>query len=261
MRTPMSYGRVPRDFLDENETRLSVAVANHVLSRARGFCEGCGAPAPFRWADGSPYLEAHCVLEVTKPALGEVGRFGEIDPNDLSECGTVAALCPTCHRKAHHSLDATQFDVRLREVVNAVDDALDKGGLKVVTAAVILDEDGRVLVTERAHGEHKGMWEFPGGKVQDGRETLEKCITREIKEELSLDVTKTRPFMMVDHDYGSFFLRMHVFVCEVRGRMDLRDHSDAKWRRPHELASIRLAPADLKVADRLAAVANARALL
>lgn len=263
MRSQMSYRSVPRDFLDEKEARLSVAVVNHVLSRARGFCEGCGAPAPFRWADGSPYLEAHCVLGAAKGDRDcEVeGHFGEVDPNGLGVCDPVAALCPTCHRRAHHSLEAAQFDIRLREAVDAVDDALAKGHLKVVTAAVIMDEDGRILVTERAHGEHKGMWEFPGGKVRDGLETLEKCIVREIKEELSLDIMETRPFMMVDHDYESFFLRMHVFVCKARGELNLIDHSDARWVRPHELSSIRLAPADLKVADKLMTIANPGASL
>lgn len=249
LRTPMSYRSVPFDVMDETESRLSIAVVNHVLSRARGFCEGCGKPAPFLWDDGAPYLEAHCVF--SSAVHEEAGHFGEIDPNDLSECGPVAALCPTCHRKAHHSLEAAEFDARLRKTVEDVDGALAKGDLKVVTAAVISDGDGRVLVTERAHGEHKGMWEFPGGKVRDGQETLEKCIAREIKEELSLDVVQTRPFVMVDHDYGSFFLRMHVFVCKVDGQMNLRDHSDAKWVRPDEFSTVNLAPADLKVANRL----------
>ncbi len=57
MRTPMSYRSVPFDVMDETESRLSIAVVNHVLSRARGFCEGAASPAPFLWDDGAPYLE------------------------------------------------------------------------------------------------------------------------------------------------------------------------------------------------------------
>lgn len=256
MRTPLSYFNAPFALVDETETRLGAAVVKHVLSRARGFCECCGSPAPFRWGDGEPYLEIHCVSGTEGFDIGEgtEGHFGEIGTLDLTETGPVAALCPTCHRRVHHSLEAAALDARLREDVRAVDTALQKGDLKVVTAAVIPDGEGRVLVTQRAYGPHKGLWEFPGGKITNDHEMLEKCIARELKEELAVDVIKAKPFTMIDHDYGSFFLRMYVFVCKVEGQIDLRDHSGARWVGPREFSELDLAPADQKVASKLASL-------
>ena len=57
-----------------------------------------------------------------------------------------------------------------------------------VVAAVIRDEEGRILITQRnlkkAQG---GLWEFPGGKIES-EETKEHAIVREIKEELDVDI-------------------------------------------------------------------------
>ena len=50
-----------------------------------------------------------------------------------------------------------------------------------VVAAIIQDEEGNVLATQRGYGEYKGLWEFPGGKMELG-ETEEQAIVREIRE-------------------------------------------------------------------------------
>jgi 5-methylcytosine-specific restriction protein A len=77
----------------------SRAIHLYVLSRADGCCEGCGAFAPFRKADGSPYLEPH-----------HVTRLADDGPDHPAK---VIALCPNCHRRAHHSRDAKGFHTLL----------------------------------------------------------------------------------------------------------------------------------------------------
>nr|WP_246290727.1 HNH endonuclease signature motif containing protein [Paraburkholderia fynbosensis] len=69
--------------------RRNPDVVAEALFRAAGTCEGCGSVAPFiRRADGSPYLEVHHRLPL---AMG-----GE------DTISNAVALCPNCHRAAHH---------------------------------------------------------------------------------------------------------------------------------------------------------------
>ena len=58
----------------------------------------------------------------------------------------------------------------------------------MVVAAAIIERDGRLLITKRQQGVHlEGYWEFPGGKCEEG-ETLAACVSRELREELAVDV-------------------------------------------------------------------------
>jgi 5-methylcytosine-specific restriction endonuclease McrA len=77
----------------------SRAIHLYVLCRASGTCEGCGEVAPFRKTDGSPYLEPH-----------HTTRLADDGPDHPAN---VIALCPTCHRRAHHSEDAKEFNASL----------------------------------------------------------------------------------------------------------------------------------------------------
>lgn len=77
-----------------------------VLRRAHGKCEGCGAPAPFLTTQGDPYLEPHHVRRLTDG--------GADDPR------WVIALCPNCHRRAHHSRDRVSFTAELKELLAAM---------------------------------------------------------------------------------------------------------------------------------------------
>ena len=70
-----------------------------------------------------------------------------------------------------------------------------------VVAAVIRGADGRILIARRADTQHQGgLWEFPGGKVEEG-EAVEVALARELREELGIEVTGSRPLIKVSHDY------------------------------------------------------------
>ena len=81
----------------------SRAVRLYVLRRADGKCEGCGAAAPFTNKEGLPYLEPHHIRRLTDG--------GPDDPR------WVAGVCPNCHRRAHYSHDATEYNERLARAV------------------------------------------------------------------------------------------------------------------------------------------------
>lgn len=83
-----------------------------------------------------------------------------------------------------------------------------------VTAAV-LRRDGKVLLARRpSKGLLGGMWEFPGGKVEQD-ESLEACLTREILEELGAEIHVGEPFGTYRHAYTHFRITLHAFLCEL----------------------------------------------
>lgn len=119
-----------------------------------------------------------------------------------------------------------------------------------VTAAVMMKNDN-VLICQRAKDDDAGlMWEFPGGKLEEG-ETPEQCIVREIKEELDLDIRVE--CILAESDY--YFTR-HVhftfFKAEITGGdMKLNVHDDAKWVYINTLTDYDFFPADVPVVEQL----------
>ncbi len=202
---------------------------NYVLERANGFCELCGHPAPFVGRNGSPYLEVHYI--------DSVSDYG------LSEPNTLIALCPACHKEAHYGALSASMATRLYTSAADIEDSLDKGMLKIVTAAIIRDDECRILAAQRARGEFAGCWEFPGGQVKKG-ETLKQCLGREISEELTLEIQGLTPFLKVDYDYETFYIRLYSFTCKAKGVVALHDHSQIRWMKPQDLTSLDWVPAD-----------------
>lgn len=71
-----------------------------------------------------------------------------------------------------------------------------------VAVGVIRDGEGRILITQRAkHAHQGGLWEFPGGKVEAG-ETVQQALTRELAEEVGIQVRAALPLIKINHDYG-----------------------------------------------------------
>ena len=115
--------------------------------------------------------------------------------------------------------------------------------------AAIIKQDGKILATQRAKGEHAGGWEFPGGKIEEG-ETPEAAVVREIQEELGATVRIESFLMQVEHDYPAFHLSMACYVCEVEeGEIQLLEHADAKWLNAETLDSVAWLPADVAVIE------------
>lgn len=82
-----------------------------------------------------------------------------------------------------------------------------------VTAAIIRDEHQRILIAQRPlEGLLGGLWEFPGGKQEEG-ETLEECLKREIKEELDIEIAVEDHFISVKHAFTHFKITLHTYEC------------------------------------------------
>jgi 8-oxo-dGTP diphosphatase len=119
--------------------------------------------------------------------------------------------------------------------------------LVLVAAAALVDADGRVLIAKRPHGKPlEGLWEFPGGKLNEG-ETPEACLIRELEEELNIKVVEAclAPFVFTSHGYESFHLLMPLYlVRRWEGLVTAREHEAIAWVRPDRLSDYPMPPAD-----------------
>ncbi len=121
---------------------------------------------------------------------------------------------------------------------------------KQVASAIIRDGN-RIFATQRGHGEFKGYWEFPGGKLEPG-ESPEQAAVREVSEELSVDIKLGELVSVIDYDYPDFHLKMHCYFAEVvSGVLTLKEHEDARWLTRETLNSVEWLPADTDVIEKL----------
>ena len=112
--------------------------------------------------------------------------------------------------------------------------------------AAIIEKGDKILIAKRNYGEFEGLWEFPGGKYEEG-ETGPQALIREIEEEFDTEIEVKDFLITVDHDYDSFHLTMDCFICGlITDNLHLHDHSAIKWIDPEE-EIIDWVPADKKV--------------
>lgn len=121
----------------------------------------------------------------------------------------------------------------------------------IEVVAAIIHKDNSYLATQRGYGVFEGMWEFPGGKIEEG-ESREEALKREIKEELDAEVKIEKLLCTVDYDYPNFHLTMHCYHCSIGdGEIRLLEHQSAKWLTKDELNEVEWLPADIAVLERL----------
>jgi 8-oxo-dGTP diphosphatase len=101
-----------------------------------------------------------------------------------------------------------------------------------VVAAVRKSVEGKLWTCRRtddgAHSGLVGMWEYPGGKVEDG-ETLEEGLTREMIEEFGVEIQIHSWIDSVTTQYGDKTYEVHFFHVEFLSEPELRVHDKAFW--------------------------------
>ena len=124
----------------------------------------------------------------------------------------------------------------------------------LVAACALVDADGRVLLAQRPAGKPMaGLWEFPGGKVEQG-ERPEQTLIRELKEELSIVVREDclAPLTFASHVYPDFHLLMPLYVCRRwEGAVGATEGQKLAWVRPNKLRDYDMPPADVPLISHL----------
>ena len=125
---------------------------------------------------------------------------------------------------------------------------------QLIGVGVVLNADGEVLIDQRLEeGLLGGLWEFPGGKQEPG-ETIEACITRELQEELAIEVTVGQELISVDHAYSHKRLRFVVHVCRwLSGEPKPLASQQVRWVKPGALRTYPFPAANSRIIDALLA--------
>ena len=114
----------------------------------------------------------------------------------------------------------------------------------IEVVAAVIRREGRIFATQRGYGGFKDWWEFPGGKMEPG-ETPEAALEREIREELSAEISIGRLLRTVEWDYPAFHLTLHCYLCTLSSEcLHLNEHEAARWLDAGSLDSVRWLPAD-----------------
>jgi len=117
----------------------------------------------------------------------------------------------------------------------------------VVVAVALIDADDRVLIAQRPEGKAlAGLWEFPGGKIDQG-ERPEAALIRELQEELGIAVKEAclAPLTFASYAYPEFHLLMPLYVCRRwEGFVQSREGQALKWVRARDLRQYPMPPAD-----------------
>ena len=119
--------------------------------------------------------------------------------------------------------------------------------LVIVSALVLVDQDGRALICERPKGKFmEGFWEFPGGKLEKN-ETPENCLIREIKEEIGVNLGDFcfSPLTFSLNEYDDFNILLLLYICrENVGVIISNENQNMKWLFVKDLYDCNLLPAD-----------------
>ncbi len=105
-----------------------------------------------------------------------------------------------------------------------------------VAVGVVVNSTGHILIAKRPATSHQGgLWEFPGGKVEPG-ESVIAALTRELQEELAIDVVETEPLIKIHHNYGdkTVFLDVHK-VTAFSGQPNGNEGQPVEWVSSSEL--------------------------
>ena len=120
-----------------------------------------------------------------------------------------------------------------------------------VVAALIWDKEKFMICQRPANKARALLWEFVGGKVEQG-ETTEQALIRECQEELAVTLSVDDVFMDVVHEYPDIIVHLTLFNATIaEGVPQKLEHNDIKWIKISEIDNYDFCPADTEILERL----------
>lgn len=123
--------------------------------------------------------------------------------------------------------------------------------MRIVGTAIITNNENKILIGQRPVGKAlAGLWEFPGGKQEEG-ETVEQCIIREIKEELNVECIVKDFLLTVSKEYEHGAFQLMVYRASIKDIQNLTAnvHQKLLWVTPEEMDNYEFPPADAEIID------------
>lgn len=123
--------------------------------------------------------------------------------------------------------------------------------MKIVVAGLVI-KDGLCLIAKRRAGDSlENLWEFPGGKLEDG-ETHEICLQREMYEELQIDITVGDFFAETRYEYQFGVIQLFLYWATWRsGTLYQAVHDEIAWVTKETIVNYKFAPADIPIVEKL----------
>ena len=124
---------------------------------------------------------------------------------------------------------------------------MQKGKAVQVAAALIWDRDRFMICQRPAHKARGLLWEFPGGKLEEG-EDGPAALIRECQEELDVTLAVEDLYMSVPHEYPDILIELLLYHARIdHGDLKLLEHADLKWITPDEIDQYEFCPADTDI--------------
>ncbi len=123
----------------------------------------------------------------------------------------------------------------------------------VQVAAALLFDNGKIFAAKRGDSPYPYVahkYEFPGGKIEKG-ESGEEALSRELKEELSLEARVGSLYAKHTFEYPDFIVTLWVYECEMLSSFTLHEHEGYRWIAPKDLRAEEWAPADSDIIEGL----------
>ena len=155
-------------------------------------------------------------------------------------CSPNCGCCPwQIHCAAYAAGDVERYPVK---------DTPRSVPFQVIGVGVVLNDAGEVLIDQRLNeGLLGGLWEFPGGK-QEPDAAIQDTISRELREELAIEVAVGEELISLDHAYSHKKLRFVVHLCQWRtGEPQPLASQQVRWVRPESLADYPFPAANAKI--------------
>lgn len=122
----------------------------------------------------------------------------------------------------------------------------------VEVVAALIWQNNKFMICQRPARKARGLlWEFVGGKVEQG-ETKEQALIRECKEELNVLLSVGDVFMDVVHEYPDLMVHLTLFNATIAyGEPQMLEHNDIQWILPSEIPNYEFCPADVAILQKI----------